>query len=169
MEKGRKFWILQINRKHSHGHFKPSLGCFGWKMKVQRNAKVKKRENRDRLEPPPPLRRISKSDCITPPKKMVFLRAVYMFAWKVVNHSFIYLKMQIFWFFDANILMSFMTSPSSTIPKITGGGSLSHSPEWLRHCSGTFCHCSSRIKRLMKSCCYVSYCINHSKWGHNVT
>ena len=52
MEKERKFWILEINRKHSYGHFKPSLGCFGWKMKVQRNVKVKKRENLNRLEPP---------------------------------------------------------------------------------------------------------------------
>ena len=30
MGKGRKIWFLEINRKRSHGHFKPSLGCFGW-------------------------------------------------------------------------------------------------------------------------------------------
>ena len=38
MKGGKKFLISEINRNHSHGHFKPSLGYFGWEMKVWRNA-----------------------------------------------------------------------------------------------------------------------------------
>ena len=52
-KKGKKILTSKTVRNHSHGHFKPSYGWFEWKMIVRHNVKVKKRENRNRLEPPP--------------------------------------------------------------------------------------------------------------------
>ena len=60
MEKGRKIWFLEIDRKCSRGHFKPLVGHFGWKMKVQRNIKVRKCENQNSVRSESSLKIVSR-------------------------------------------------------------------------------------------------------------
>ena len=47
----RKKWILEINRKYPNCHSKPSLGCFGGKVKAQHNLQVKNRKYGNQLDP----------------------------------------------------------------------------------------------------------------------